>query len=305
MAAGVDPHGPHRERRRDQILAAKPGGGARPRSLPRGRRGGARLAREPRHDPHPRLGEPRAGAGAAGLVHRGPRSQGRALRPRGAARARAPRPVRRDRAAVLPEDDRAEGAPRPRPARRAARPRAGAHPRRAARARARGGAAGTSRPPRARSATAAAGCTSTICRTGRGKTIAAPYTVRPRPGAPVSTPLRWSEVGARLDPSRFTIRNVPARARRLRADPLHPVLTRPPDLLAALERLRSRAPRAAGAGPPPDRVGAPVTGQNQRFSCAVDGHHAPSAEGPRPPAAGFPRGSAAERRIPAASVHVS
>jgi bifunctional non-homologous end joining protein LigD len=79
---------------------------------------------------------------------------------------------------------------------------------------------------------------------GQGKTIAAPYAVRPRPGAPVSTPLRWSEVGPRLDPSRFTIRNALARARRLGADPLLPVLTERPDLVAALERLRARlAPR--------------------------------------------------------------
>ena len=75
---------------------------------------------------------------------------------------------------------------------------------------------------------------------GYGKTIAAPYAVRPRPGAPVSTPLRWSEVTARLDPSRFTIRNVPGRARRLRADPLLPVLSEKPDLVAALDGLRSR-----------------------------------------------------------------
>jgi bifunctional non-homologous end joining protein LigD len=75
---------------------------------------------------------------------------------------------------------------------------------------------------------------------GMGKTIAAPYTVRPRPGAPVSTPLRWSEVTGRLDPSRFTIRNVPARAARLGADPLAPVLDGRPDLVAALARLRDR-----------------------------------------------------------------
>jgi len=82
---------------------------------------------------------------------------------------------------------------------------------------------------------------------GRGKTIAAPYAVRPRPGAPVSTPLRWSEVNARLDPARFTIRTVPARARRLAEDPLLPVLSEAPDLLAALERLRARS---GGAGAP-------------------------------------------------------
>ncbi len=84
---------------------------------------------------------------------------------------------------------------------------------------------------------------------GQGKTIAAPYAVRPRPGAPVSTPLRWSEVNARLDPARFTVRTVPARARRLGEDPLLPVLGARPDLLAALERLRARSGPRAGAGP--------------------------------------------------------
>jgi len=85
---------------------------------------------------------------------------------------------------------------------------------------------------------------------GRGKTIAAPYTVRPRPGAPVSTPLRWSEVNARLDPARFTIRTVPARARRLGADPLLPVLAGRPDLVSALERLKARMPAGKGAARP-------------------------------------------------------
>jgi bifunctional non-homologous end joining protein LigD len=75
---------------------------------------------------------------------------------------------------------------------------------------------------------------------GSGKTIAAPYAVRPRPGAPASTPLRWSEVDDALEPARFTIRTVPGRARRLRADPLLPVLTEKPELLAALERLTAR-----------------------------------------------------------------
>jgi bifunctional non-homologous end joining protein LigD len=38
---------------------------------------------------------------------------------------------------------------------------------------------------------------------GEGKTIASAYSVRPRPGAPVSTPLRWDEVKAGLDPRDF------------------------------------------------------------------------------------------------------
>jgi bifunctional non-homologous end joining protein LigD len=38
---------------------------------------------------------------------------------------------------------------------------------------------------------------------GEGKTIASAYSVRPRPGAPISTPLRWDEVKAGLDPADF------------------------------------------------------------------------------------------------------
>ena len=40
---------------------------------------------------------------------------------------------------------------------------------------------------------------------GEGKTIASAYSVRPRAGAPVSTPLRWDEVNEKLDPLAFTM----------------------------------------------------------------------------------------------------
>ena len=40
---------------------------------------------------------------------------------------------------------------------------------------------------------------------GHGKTIASAYSVRPKPGAPVSTPLRWEEVDESLDPGTFTM----------------------------------------------------------------------------------------------------
>ncbi len=72
---------------------------------------------------------------------------------------------------------------------------------------------------------------------GQGKTIVSPFSVRPRPGAPVSTPLAWTEVTARLDPARFTIRTVLRRMERSGRDPMSPVLSEKPDLLAALERL--------------------------------------------------------------------
>jgi bifunctional non-homologous end joining protein LigD len=40
---------------------------------------------------------------------------------------------------------------------------------------------------------------------GEGKTIASVYSVRPRRGAPVSTPLCWEEVNEALDPTQFTM----------------------------------------------------------------------------------------------------
>ncbi len=47
----------------------------------------------------------------------------------------------------------------------------------------------------------------------RGQTLVAPYSLRPRKGAPVSTPLRWEEVDGGLDPLRFTIETMPERLR--------------------------------------------------------------------------------------------
>jgi bifunctional non-homologous end joining protein LigD len=49
---------------------------------------------------------------------------------------------------------------------------------------------------------------------GEGKTIASVYSVRPRAGAPVSTPLRWDEVNEKLDPSAFTMDVVLERVRK-------------------------------------------------------------------------------------------
>jgi len=48
---------------------------------------------------------------------------------------------------------------------------------------------------------------------GEGKTIASVYSVRPRAGAPVSTPLRWEEVNEKLDPLSFTMEGVLERVR--------------------------------------------------------------------------------------------
>lgn len=44
----------------------------------------------------------------------------------------------------------------------------------------------------------------------RDRTIASPYSVRPRPGAPVSAPLLWEEV-PEVQPEDFTVESMPAR----------------------------------------------------------------------------------------------
>jgi bifunctional non-homologous end joining protein LigD len=49
---------------------------------------------------------------------------------------------------------------------------------------------------------------------GEGKTIASVYSVRPHPGAPVSTPLRWEEVNDKLNPSIYSMEVVLDRVER-------------------------------------------------------------------------------------------
>lgn len=71
---------------------------------------------------------------------------------------------------------------------------------------------------------------------GAGRLIAAPYCVRPLPGAPVSTPLEWGELEATLELGDYTIRTVPARVGEGR-DPMADLLTARPDLSRALTRL--------------------------------------------------------------------
>lgn len=59
----------------------------------------------------------------------------------------------------------------------------------------------------------------------KGKTIASVYSVRPRHGAPVSTPVTWEELEG-LDASRFNIATVPARLGQV-GDLFAPVLEHP------------------------------------------------------------------------------
>ncbi len=71
---------------------------------------------------------------------------------------------------------------------------------------------------------------------GEGKTIATAYSVRPRAGAPVSTPLRWDEVNESLDPAAFTMAAVVARVER-HGDLYEGVLTTKQRLEPALRSL--------------------------------------------------------------------
>ena len=72
---------------------------------------------------------------------------------------------------------------------------------------------------------------------GRGKLLVAPFCVRPLPGAPVSMPLRWTEVKRGLTIAKHTIRTAPRRMARLKEDPMAAVLTDTPDLVGALAAL--------------------------------------------------------------------
>ena len=71
---------------------------------------------------------------------------------------------------------------------------------------------------------------------GHGQQLVAPYSVRPLPGAPVATPLRWEELGDELDPSTLTMDAVAERVAR--AGDLHaPLLHGRQRLNRALARL--------------------------------------------------------------------
>jgi bifunctional non-homologous end joining protein LigD len=72
---------------------------------------------------------------------------------------------------------------------------------------------------------------------GHGKTIASAYSVRPRPGAPVSTPLRWEELTADVRPRDFGMREALERIER-HGDLYEPVLRGGQSLGPALRALK-------------------------------------------------------------------
>ena len=76
---------------------------------------------------------------------------------------------------------------------------------------------------------------------GMSKTIAAPYVLRAYPGAPVATPLEWSEVKHGLTPKQFNIANARERFAE-RGDLFAGVLEKPQRIEEALERLATIMP---------------------------------------------------------------
>lgn len=71
-----------------------------------------------------------------------------------------------------------------------------------------------------------------------GQTLAAPYSVRPKDGATVSTPLEWDEVNPQLSPSQFTINNLLQRLEE-KGDLWQPVLGKGANLLKIIKRIES------------------------------------------------------------------
>ena len=69
-------------------------------------------------------------------------------------------------------------------------------------------------------------------RNSHDATAVAPYSTRARPGAPVSAPIDWSELGSLKSASHYTVLNLPARLERLRKDPW-----------ATIGRYKQRLPR--------------------------------------------------------------
>jgi bifunctional non-homologous end joining protein LigD len=71
----------------------------------------------------------------------------------------------------------------------------------------------------------------------KGKTLVAPYSVRPYPGATVSTPLFWEELDQDFFPEQFTIATVIERVQEV-GDPFRPALFLRQDLHPILKKLK-------------------------------------------------------------------
>jgi bifunctional non-homologous end joining protein LigD len=84
-------------------------------------------------------------------------------------------------------------------------------------------------------------------RNGLGATAIASFSPRARDNATVATPVSWDDVDRKLDPTKFTLRSVPERIARLRADPWEGFATLRQHLpdLASEQRAAPRKGRSA------------------------------------------------------------
>jgi bifunctional non-homologous end joining protein LigD len=70
----------------------------------------------------------------------------------------------------------------------------------------------------------------------QGQTLSTVYSLRPKPGAPVSTPLDWKEVKHGIDPRDYNIKNILQRIEK-KGDLFAPVLKKGIDIMKALKKL--------------------------------------------------------------------
>jgi len=73
----------------------------------------------------------------------------------------------------------------------------------------------------------------------RGQTLAAPYSVRPKPGAPVSTPLLWKELNQKFLPEDFNIKTIFKRLEKT-GDLFEGVLGKGTNIMKNLKNLGAR-----------------------------------------------------------------
>jgi bifunctional non-homologous end joining protein LigD len=74
-----------------------------------------------------------------------------------------------------------------------------------------------------------------------GKSVVAPYSVRPKPAAPVSAPLEWAEIKRKkVSIKDFTIENMTARIRK-KGDLFEAVLSNKQGLEKAFEKAKIKA----------------------------------------------------------------
>jgi len=88
-------------------------------------------------------------------------------------------------------------------------------------------------------------------RNARGATAVAAYSTRARPGAPVSTPVSWDELGPELTASRFSVTNIGRWLSALKSDPWEGFFSSPQPIAAAIGTAKTAAKRGRAKGKSP------------------------------------------------------